>query len=62
MNKLYIKHITYVLVFVLNIGYLISKDNHNDLLNKLNEKFPAEIYFSQIDSDNNFTRGWMIIG
>ena len=62
INKFYFKYIAYFLVFSFNISYLISKDNHNDLLNKLNEKFPAEIYFTQIDTNNNFTKGWMIIG
>jgi outer membrane lipoprotein-sorting protein len=52
----------YLLISIVSINELISKDAHIDLLNKLNENFPAEIYFNQIDNQNNLSKGWMIIG
>ena len=52
----------YLLISIVSINELISKDTHIDLLNKLNENFPAEIYFNQIDNQNNLSKGWMIIG
>ena len=44
------------------MSQLKSEDIHADLLNKLSENFPAEIYFSQIDNNNKKSNGWMVIG
>ena len=37
-------------------------DLHVDLLNKLDENLPAEIYFTQTDGKNISTKGWMVLG
>ena len=64
MNKSYFFQLS---CFYLFISFFLlvqpkAEDIHADLLNKLNESFPAEIYFNQIDSDNKKSNGWMVIG
>ena len=44
------------------INGLSSEDYHKDLLEKLNSNFPAEILFIQSDSEDNISKGWMIVG
>ena len=64
MNKFYFFLIPYFcfLSFIGSFHDLKAEDLHNDLLNKLDNSFPAEIYFSQTDRDNIHTKGWMVIG
>ena len=64
MNKFYFFQFSYFYIFVsfFLLAQLKAEDNHADLLNKLNESFPAEISFSQIDSNNKKSNGWMVIG
>ena len=64
MNKFYFCQFFYFCLFIsiCLLEQLKSEDIHADLLNKLNESFPAEIYFSQIDSNNKKSNGWMVIG
>ena len=52
----------YFIIYTGNFNYLKSENFHTELLNKLEENFPAEIYFSQTDSKNINSRGWMVIG
>ena len=63
-NKFYFFFITYfyLIIFIGNFNYLKSEEFHTELLNKLEENFPAEIYFSQTDSKNINSKGWMVIG
>jgi outer membrane lipoprotein-sorting protein len=64
MNKYYFLQLVYfyILSSFCLLPQLKSEDIHADLLNKLNENFPAEIYFSQIDSNNKKSNGWMVVG
>ena len=64
MNKFYFFKLFYfyLLISFCTFIQLKSEDIHADLLNKLNESFPAEIYFNQIDSNNKKSNGWMVIG
>ena len=52
----------YLIIFIGNFNYLKSEDFHIELLKKLEKNFPAEIYFSQTDSKNINSKGWMVIG
>ena len=52
-------------IFLINIILInkLSSDNfHEDLLNKIDQSFPAEIFFIQTDSNNVASGGWMIVG
>ena len=62
-NKFYFFFTTYFffITFIGNFNYLKSEEFHTELLNKLEENFPAEIYFSQTDSKNINSKGWMVI-
>ena len=64
MNKSYFFQLScfYLFISFFLLVQLKAEDIHADLLNKLNESFPAEIYFNQIDSDNKKSNGWMVIG
>ena len=64
MNKSYFFQLScfYLFISFFLLAQLKAEDNHADLLNKLNESFPAEISFSQIDSNNKKSNGWMVIG
>ena len=63
MNKAHFFFITYfnLIIIVISLNGLKSEEFHSELLNKLDETFPAEIYFSQTDSDNITSKGWMVI-
>ncbi len=63
-NKSYFFFITcfYFIISIGNFNYLKSEEFHIELLKKLEASFPAEIYFSQIDSKNINSKGWMVIG
>ena len=52
----------YFIISIGNFNYLKSEEFHIELLKKLEASFPAEIYFSQIDSKNINSKGWMVIG
>ena len=50
-----------ILIFIL-ISNLLAKENHEDLIERLNNSFPAEIFFTQTDRQNSTAKGWMVIG
>ncbi len=52
-------------IFIINIiltNKLASDNLHEDLLNKIDQSFPAEIFFIQTDSNKVDSGGWMIVG
>ena len=57
INKILLHIFLYLL-----IGRLFSNESYEDFLVKLNNSFPAEIFFSQKDSNNIENKGWMIVG
>ena len=64
MNKPYFCKLVffYLLISFCILHQIKSEDIHADLLNKLSENFPAEIYFSQIENNHKKSNGWMVIG
>ncbi len=49
-------------ISIIFINHLSSNNFHEDLLNRLDQSFPAEIFFIQTDSSNLDSEGWMIVG
>ena len=47
-------------IFLLN--NVNTQEIHDDLLKRLDVTFPAEIFFTQTDSNKTSARGWMVIG
>ena len=64
MNKFYISKLFLKIffIYIISLSNLIAKDAHNDLLKKLDDSFPAEIFFTQIDNKNTNAKGWMVVG
>ena len=52
----------YFLAILAVFSNLKAEDFHTELLNKLDDSFPAEIFFSQTGSDKKTSKGWMVIG